>query len=405
MKKDILLVINTLGRAGAEQALLALINNLDEKQFNIDVYVLLNQGELASELPEHVTLLNKAYYETSVLSQEGKKKLAYNVLKSSLRHASIFKNAVFLIKNIFRNIKEHKKLMPDKLLWRVISDGAMRFDKKYDLAIAYIEGGSAYYVRDHVNAVKKAGFIHIDYEQAGYTRSLDKDCYYGYDRIFTVSDEVKEHFLKVYTGLEDKTMVFHNFLNERSIKTKAKQEPVWPEETKNVPFKLLTIGRLTYQKGYDVAIQAMKIMKHRGLEVCWVVFGDGPERKRLEEMINQNGLEKDFILAGAVDNPYPYLDKCDVYVHATRFEGKSIAIQEAQILSKPIVASDCSGNREQIISGADGVLCEYTPEGIADAVQKMLNDKELAQRCAKNAGLKKINHIEDLELIYELMNM
>ena len=58
----------------------------------------------------------------------------------------------------------------------------------------------------------------------------------------------------------------------------------------------------------------------------------------------------------------------DFYIHATRFEGKSIAIQEAQVLGCAIAASDCSGNREQIVSGVDGLLCPFSPEGIANAV-------------------------------------
>ena len=71
----------------------------------------------------------------------------------------------------------------------------------------------------------------------------------------------------------------------------------------------------------------------------------------LTAQIEQLGLQNAFILVGAVNNPYPYYTQADLYVHATRFEGKSIAIQEAQTLGCPMVVSDCSGNREQVIQG------------------------------------------------------
>ena len=77
----------------------------------------------------------------------------------------------------------------------------------------------------------------------------------------------------------------------------------------------------------------------------------------LEKQREELGLTGDFLMPGAVANPFPYFKQSDIYVHASRFEGKSIAIQEAQTLGCAIIASDCNGNREQIIDGEDGLLC------------------------------------------------
>ena len=54
------------------------------------------------------------------------------------------------------------------------------------LQLLFLEGGSAYYVADHVRAKKKAAFIHIDYQKAGYSRELDRDCYLQYDAVFPI---------------------------------------------------------------------------------------------------------------------------------------------------------------------------------------------------------------------------
>ena len=81
MKKKILFVINTLGRAGAETAMLALMNKLNPQKYDISLYVMLNQGELVHELPSYVRLLNKSFCDVSVLSKEGKRKLYRCIIK------------------------------------------------------------------------------------------------------------------------------------------------------------------------------------------------------------------------------------------------------------------------------------------------------------------------------------
>ena len=105
-----------------------------------------------------------------------------------------------------------------------------------------------------------------------------------------------------------------------------------------------------------------------------------------------------------MENPYPYYKQCDLYVHATRFEGKSIAIQEAQTLGCAIIASDCNGNREQIVSGVDGILCELTTEGISGSVAELLDDTGKRERLAKAAAEKKLEYGEDMEMFLELLS-
>lgn len=73
--KKVLFVINTLGGAGAERALLELLKRFTPDQYEVDLYILLEQGELISQVPEYVNILNRNYTAESVLSAEGKKKL------------------------------------------------------------------------------------------------------------------------------------------------------------------------------------------------------------------------------------------------------------------------------------------------------------------------------------------
>lgn len=406
MKKELLFVINTLSRAGAETALLELLRILAGIKdsnginiYNIDVYVLMGQGELAGKLPQNVNLLNKKYSHFSVLSNKGRHYMYMHIASQLFKHGAIFKNFWYIISNLADMVKS-RHIWFDKLLWRVLSDGAEFIDKEYDLAVSYIEGGSAYYTAEHVKAGKKAAFIHIDYKRAGYTRKLDKGCYEKFDAIFPISDEVKGQFLKVYPEYRDKTRVFHNIINQKRLRKLAKEPGGFNDGFKGI--RLLTVGRLTYQKAYPVAIEAMRLLKEDGYNVRWYVLGEGPERQALEQCIEEAGLKEDFVLCGAVDNPYPYYRQAGLYVHATRFEGKSIAIQEAQTLGCAVVASDSSGNREQVENGVDGVLCNLDAASIKNAIAGLLDNPAKREKFAKKAATRKITYENEIMMLLAL---
>ena len=170
-------------------------------------------------------------------------------------------------------------------------------------------------------------------------------------------------------------------------------------------YRLLTIGRLTQQKRYDIAIQAMVLLKEKcTVPVRWYVLGEGDLRDSLEWQIKEAHLENDFILLGVKTNPYPYCKNCDFYVHATGFEGKSIAIQEAQTLGKPILATDCSGNKEQIRDGIDGCLCQLTPEAISDQLVWMIQHPEECKAYGEEARKKVLYHTKGLEQFLALLD-
>lgn len=327
------------------------------------------------------------------MSKKGKHILNRQIFKRLFVRGAIFKNLGYMLKNMAEMLKKGK-LYPDKLLWRVMADSAQVIDGHYDMAVAFLEGGSTYYIHDHIRADRKVTFLHVDYSYAGYSRSLDRDCYLDFDRVFTVSDEVKKSFLEVYPECRSYTGVFHNLLDNEEIIRKSKRTGGFEDAYDGK--RILTVGRLTAQKAYDIAIDAMKILKDHGVKAKWYVLGEGELRDRLQIKINHLGLKDDFILLGAKTNPYPYYAQCDLYVHATLFEGKSIAIQEAQILGCTLLVSDCSGNREQVIDGVDGKMCQLTPEGISAGIEELLSDEEKCREYGKKASEKLTAEKEDV---------
>ena len=399
MPKNILFVINTLSRAGAEVALLELLNHFSEPDYQVDLFCILGQGELVDKLPANVKLLNKKFSKESVLSGAGRVHMFGTVCKAMLCRGTIFRRFPYLVRNGIRMLKKGR-VQTDKLLWRILADGVQRNPKEYDLAVAFIEGGSAYYVADYVKAKKKAAFIHIDYQMAGYDRVLDQNCYLKYDQIFPISEETEKSFLEAYPELAGKTYVFHNIINQNAIREKAKQPGGFTDDYQGL--RILTVARLTKQKAFPVAIEALKLLKDAGLKARWYVLGEGDERKTLEQKIREYGLEEDFLLPGAVENPFPYYAQTDLYVHATAYEGKSIAIQEAQTLACPIIVSDIISNRQQVEDGVDGLVIEPTPTALAKAIRDLAEHPEKARQLGENAAKRKFAYEEDLKVLKSL---
>ncbi len=381
-------------------ALLEFLKKWDHSRCEISLYVLMEQGELAGKLPPNVRILNKRLSHCSLWNGRGRLQMIKTILGAFFRNGNCAKKLCYIGKNAVSMFRQRKFQM-DKLLWRIAAEGAERFEETFDLAVAWIEGGSAYYVAEHVRAKKKAALIHIDYGNAGYSKELDQNCWEQFARILAVSREVERGFLKFYPQYKEKIFVFPNIIDRDNILKQAKQPGGFSDDYSGI--RLLTVGRLVYQKGYDIAIQAMKRLKECGVEARWYILGEGEKRKSLEKAIAAAGLEKDFLLLGAIENPYPYYSQTDLYIHVTRYEGKSVAIQEAQVLGCAVIASDCTGNREQVVNGEDGILCELKPEIIADKIIFLIKNEEKRAAFRRAAREKEMPEGKEIKLLTELL--
>lgn len=397
--KKILFVINTMGRAGAELSLLELLRKLEEREYALYLYVLMGQGEMIAKVPSCVKILNPDFCLESVLTKKGRRKMVKTVLGSFVKNGKYVEKSAYLLKNLLVMLKK-RRVQADKLLWRVIAEGAPDFEEQFDLAVAWLEGGSAYYVADRVKADRKAAFIHIDYEKAGYSKETDRDCWKYFDRIFAVSDDAKDKFLYVYPEYKSRVSVFPNMVDQEYIRRRAEEPGGFSDDYGGM--RILTVGRLTYQKAYDIAIEALKILKDSGYQVRWYVLGEGNQREKLEKKIAALGLKEDFLLLGAVENPYPFFAQTDLYVHAVRYEGQGIAVWEAQTLGCAVIVSEYCGSRSQIEDGKYGVSCELTPRGIADSIRLMLTDETRRREMGKRASTRKLPKGQE-ELLLELL--
>ena len=161
------------------------------------------------------------------------------------------------------------------------------------------------------------------------------------------------------------------------------------------------MGRLDTPKGIDIAVDVCEILSKK-YNIRWYVLGEGAQRSFLEEMIKEKGLEDKFILLGAKINPYSYLSKCNIYVQPSRFEGKSIALEEAKSFRKPIVTTCFTTVKDQIEDGVTGLISEIDARSIAEKIERILVDESFGEKLSENLSDYKGNE-DEINVFYSLL--
>jgi glycosyltransferase involved in cell wall biosynthesis len=145
-------------------------------------------------------------------------------------------------------------------------------------------------------------------------------------------------------------------------------------------------------------------LKERGIPFRWYVLGKGPYRAEMEVFIDQHQLQDQFFLLGTTSNPYPYFRACDVYVQTSRFEGFGLSIAEARLLDKPVVTTEFEAVYNQMIQGGNGLVTDIDPIAVADAIERLLNDKELYDHIVSFQQNEKKGNPEEINKFYDLIS-
>lgn len=210
----------------------------------------------------------------------------------------------------------------------------------YDIAISYTQDGySPYYVIDKVDADRKYMWYHHGaYLHNGRLKKLDELYYPKFTKVIPVSESIKKILCAEFPSCKTQFEVIPNLLNEIDIKKQA-LEPCIEFAGINV-LKLVTVGRLSTEKGQSRALDVAKKLKTNGIPYKWIFVGDGPDKSSCLQKCEYLQIQDCVSFIGAKNNPYKYIKHADIYVAPSYIEADPVTIQEAIILKKPIVASD-----------------------------------------------------------------
>ncbi|MEI2310425.1 glycosyltransferase [Bacillus nitratireducens] len=391
MKKDVLFVINNLNCGGAEKSLISLLNTMDYSRYNVDLFLFKHEGLFLNKIPKQVNVLEEPL-EYQLFDMPIKAAIMKCLRQGRLDIALSRVCAGYIFKS------EKNKARCEQRVWRYLSKSLQNISKKYDVAIGYLEKNPVYFCIDKVNANKKIGFIHTDYDKLGMDPNIDRGYFRSLDHIVTVSEECANVLKQRFSIYNDKIGVIHNIVSPSTI-NKMSQEKV-DLERKGV--KLVSVGRLSHEKGFDLAIEACKNLVGDGYEIKWYIIGEGEGRGKLEKMIEENHLQDHFLLLGLKENPYPYIREADIYVQPSRFEGKSIAIDEAKILHKPIVVTNFSTAKDQIKNEENGLIIDMDAHSLSEGIKKLIHNEELRNKLIKNLSDEELGTESEIKKLYTL---
>ena len=395
MKKKLLFVIDSLPCAGAEKSLITLLSQLDYNKYEVDLQLFAYGWTLDELVPKEVNFLPPLSY-TNYSNQSLKQMIlnCRNLTQIKMITARL-KYSLLIRKGQLTNAQMAR------LYWQSIGPVIEKNEKVYDVAISYAQGIPTFYVADKTKATKKYAWVNVSYTLEEEDRLFQEKYYQAYDRIVAVSESAEEIFLKSFPSFKNRMTIIYDINDYQMIKRMSDLEPEFKLDSPYL--KLLTIGRLDHQKGYDIALEACRLLKERGIKFTWYVLGKGGLYDEIMQTIQQYGLEKEFILLGITANPYPMIKQCDIYVQTSKFEGYGLAIAEARMLNKPVVTTRFDAVFNQMIHEKNGLVTDMNGRGVADGIERLLREPDLQHAIIHYLEQEKKGNVEEITHFYHLI--
>ena len=355
--KKILIFVDSLNEGGVTKVLLDLLENINREKYDITVMTLYNQGVYISEVKQYARYtycFNIPNFNDHSLKAELYRKYWGGMLR--LTESFMYKCFV---------------------------------KEKYDIEIAFMHGWSTKVISGSNNKKsKKIAWVHVDLvtwnRVDGVFKNLEhhKKAYSKFNEVICVSQTVKEGIEKKYNVKNAR--VLYNPINREKI-LKLSNEEV--DDIKlSSKFKLISVGRLSEEKGYDRLLRVFRKLKNDGLNIELLLVGSGDKYNELNKYTLENNMVNDVTLLGFKDNPYKYLKASDLFICSSISEGFSLVIGEAMAIGIPIVSVDCPGPNEVLGFGEYGKLVNNNEEDLYNGIKEMINNRALYKKYKNKAN-------------------
>lgn len=350
--KSVLFLMPSLPGAGAEKVLIEILRHIDYTQYNVSLFLEYREGVYLQDVPDKV----------SIIALHGPNNLWFQ--------------------RLHRRLVERGWYAPfHELVYRRMFLSLLR-GKRYDTIISFMEGSAVKfhsYIFD--KGKRNISWVHIDFQQKHWSLDFFRDaederqCYEKMNKIIFVSNDAKTGFDSLFHLSAEKYAVHYNIIDADRIRRLSQM--CTAEQKKR--FTICMLGRLNTQKRHDRAISVAKTLKELGYDFELWIIGDGELREKIENQINEAGLQDVVKLKGFINPPYSMLAQADIFLNTSEAEGFSLVVAEAFCLGIPVVSTNVSGPRELLGDSEYGILTSQEEKDIASAVRTMM-DKPLLRK-------------------------
>ncbi len=365
--KKLLIVNNNMQLGGVQKALVSLLHEIKD-QYDVTLFLFSPTGPCFSDIPEGIKIVTaKSLYRCFGISQAEAKKAGgiLYLLRSIMAVITKFfgrGTAISLADLSQPNLKEH-----------------------YDVAISYLHsggrksfyGGCNEFVLHKVNASKKVTFLHGDYSQCGANHPETNKLYRKFDLVAACSGGCRQSLLSVLPDMEECCVVVPNCHNYEKMIQDSKKDSM---QYNNGSVNVLTIARLSAEKGVERGICAVAFAQKNGVDAYYHIVGDGAEREKLKIMCESLGLQGRVKFYGNQENPYRFLPNADLLLIPSYHEAAPLVIDEARCFGVPVLSTKTSSAEDMIIKRDLGWVCDNSQEAINEALANILKELSLLQK-------------------------
>lgn len=326
MKKKVLFIMPRLTIGGAQKVVSMVLKHLDRSRFDLVLCVLDAQGEYIAALPADIRIID---------------------LQTKRVSHAFFK--------LLQVIKEERP--------NVVFSALSHLNMVVALCMPFV-------AKDIRFIARETNIPSLNNRQNKLTwlfNILHRRLYPRYAQIICQSRDMRDDLRQNYRIPERRLCIINNPVEIANNRSLAHSSEKLFDTTK---INLLAAGKLKYQKGFDLLLDAIAELNDDRFHLT--ILGKGELETALKKQAEALGIAQQIDFAGEVQNPFPYLQQADIFILSSRFEGFPNVVLEALSVGTPVIAFNCKGGIDEIvIDGVNGILVQ---NGDSDALRQAIAD-------------------------------
>ena len=361
MKKKIAFVNKALWYGGIETSLITLLDRMDYEKYDVTLILFraVFDFDLKERINKHCRLIVLDRDETATFGIGYKYSKLYHFTEPCDNPSWKHKMILWTVPGV--------KWLENELYIKYAK--RMLKNEQFDTVVIYSDAVGEISVR----AIKADKYLMFYHHGAMRHVYHEKTAYKKCEKIIAVSENLAEALKEFHPEYKEKVTSIHNLTDVEGIRKKG-MAPL--EETfDDAKFHIVTVGRVSHEKGMDIAVRVCAKLVEDGFEnIRWWIVGEGPAMEEVRNLIAALRMQDYVFTVGRKSNPYPYIRRADLYVQPSRVEGYPMTILEALVLGCAVISTDNPGASEIIKNDLMGILCPLDVKSLRNSIEMIIQN-------------------------------